>query len=292
MNNPTLLEELTKDFPVEEKLRIREQIDRMNIRNPDDDIYRLMFVLGIWGKYYERIPQKLLDIRQQIDDQNQQMLESLDLRLQLLQISSQEVQEAIDRLDGAPQAIVDKFPTEELAKNIAGTIDKDFIELPLTKVQQEVESLNKTLKVFIGSQTNPNEKKDEDKGLVQKIQEDLSKLEQSANKLSGIKFPKAPSLWRDFQVGLITFGLTLFFCWYSWNRPSMQDMKELLQRESFISQRVTIGSIDGNPYISVPSTNLICKEEKSNGDLFIYLKAKEEPSVTTEFRTDKSNPRN
>jgi hypothetical protein len=272
MNHPTLLEKLLQDFPLEERLRIREEIDRMNIRNPDDEIYRLMIVLGIWTKYYEGIPQKLLNAGKQVDAQNGQMLEAFDMRLHLLQKTAQEVQDAIDRLDGAPQAIVDKFPAEVVSHEIAWRINKDFIELSLTDVQKEIGNLNQTLSKLIAPQGKDG--KPEDKSLIQKVQDDVGRLEKTAEKLSHIKFPRAPSPLRDIQVAFITFSLTLFVCWYAWNRPSMREVKELLQKEAFISQHVTVGTKNGTRCIMVPHETLNRTEEQSNGDVIILLKDK------------------
>jgi hypothetical protein len=122
-HTPTLLEELTKDFPDKMRLAVREALDRTRIQNPNDPIYELMIVLGIWAKYYERIPASVKEAGDGLERKNAVMLTSLDTRMALLQKLAQAIQAAVDQLDGAPKAIVDRFPTESLAASIAAKLD-------------------------------------------------------------------------------------------------------------------------------------------------------------------------
>jgi hypothetical protein len=48
---PNVLEELLKPYPTEIQLKFREALERLHLVNPDDPIFELMLVLGLWATY-------------------------------------------------------------------------------------------------------------------------------------------------------------------------------------------------------------------------------------------------
>lgn len=222
----TLLEELTRDFPNDIKLKIRETLDRTKIRNHDDPIFELMIVLGTWARYYQTIPQGVREAGAAVDARSQESMKSFDTRLALLRGLALAIQNAVDRLEGAPQAIVDKFPAEAMAKNIAAKVDVHFKELPLTRVENAVSSLHGTLKTFVGEEARPEEQRPAVWGLAQRMQDNLDRLQRSAASLAQMKFPDRASVLRDLLFALIGAGIV----WIFGSQAVLRDIREELQK--------------------------------------------------------------
>lgn len=185
----TLLEELTKNFPQSIKLNLRVAMDQTRIRNPNDPIYELMVVLGVWAAYYETIPGKIRDVEKSV-------MQSLDSRIELLQKHARTVQTAVDRMDSLPSQIVDQFPSDTLAASIAKKIDGHFQSLPLTKLERDLKSLENSMRELTGTQ-----------GLTKRVEDTMEDLKKTVKAMADRGFAE-DRLPRDTFI-LIFAGLVL-----------------------------------------------------------------------------------
>jgi hypothetical protein len=266
---PTLLEELTRDFPEKMRLSVREALDRTRIQNPNDPIYELMIVLGIWAKYYERIPAAVKEAGDGLERKNTVMLGSLDTRVELLQKLAQAVQAAVDQLDGAPKAIVERFPIEALAGTIAAKLDARFQALPLTKLEADLRALDRAIKELVGNEGGT--------GLAAKVEAGVKSLEEAVKRLAGAGY--VPDQWpRDVAFTFLGAALAGLAMWFAVVRP-MQGQSEQLEEVTraaynagYITRKAITGSLEGKPLIRVDGGNIEHSEKAKDGTVTIYLK--------------------
>lgn len=199
-----------QELPDRLKVELREIMDALGLVNPQDEVFKLMIVLGLWAKYYQSIPDEIVQAGRQHHQQNEKMLHSLDGRLGSLQKLAQEVQQAVDQLDGAPSAIVECFPSEGLARSIAGKINEHFQKLPLLEVENSVRDLTVALTGFVETSRANHA---ETKGLFQKMHDEIKRLNGLAEDLKDTKFPNQRYLVRDICFLLIGFILCFVLSW-------------------------------------------------------------------------------
>jgi hypothetical protein len=96
---PILLKKLLEPYPAEIQLQFREAIEKLHIQNPNDPIFELMLVLGLWGTYYQKISGQIVAAGEQMKAQNETALKSLDERVRMLQGLTQTIQQATDKLE-------------------------------------------------------------------------------------------------------------------------------------------------------------------------------------------------
>lgn len=265
-----MFQELTKDFPEDIRSRLRECLDRTRIQNPNDPIYELMIVLGTWAQYYQSIPASIKTAGEAVGRQNYKLHESLDRRVEVLHTIAQEIQAAVDQLEGMPKAIVEQFPSEALAKSIARKIDERFHALPTTKLEEELRSLAKVMETVAGT---PGQR-----GLADRLDKGLTSLQESAQRLEkrGLVRDQWP---RDvlFAVlgALLVGGVMWLFAVRPLQKkePEMSDVADLMRREIFLGQRMMLGVNGQNERgMVIPASRIKSMNQESNGDIKVIFK--------------------
>lgn len=266
---PTLLQELIKNFPEKLRLALHEALARTRVKNPNDPIFELMIVLGIWAAYYERIPASLKATGDGLERKNEAMLGSLDVRLELLQKLAQSIQSAIDQLDGAPKAIIERFPAEALAKNIAAKLDARFQSLPLTKLEGDLRSLETAMKTLLGK---PGEA-----GLAEKVDKSLNALTASAQRLAQRGFVE--DRWpRDIGFALLGAVLVAGSMWLVAVKPTQEQRDQLEEATrsaysaGYVLRKAIGGSLNGKPVVQVKGQDIDHTKTAEDGTVTIYLK--------------------
>jgi hypothetical protein len=276
MGDKSMLQELMKDFPEEIRLKLREAVDRTRIQNPNDPIYELMIVLGVWAQYYQSIPASIKAAGESVGRQNYKLHESLDRRVEVLHTIAQEIQAAVDQLEGMPKTIVDQFPSEALAKNIARKIDERFHALPTTKLETELRSLAAAMESVTG--------KSGQKGLAEKLDKELAGLTGCVERME--KKGYAPDQWpRDVlftTVGVLLAGIVMMLCVWLFEKPVQQiqpdmskvdELSALLRKNTFISQYATVQINEKNERVLVvPANRVESATKESDGAIKVILK--------------------
>lgn len=269
MSTSTLLEELTRGFPDKLRLELREALDRSGIRNPNDPVYELMLVLGIWAKYYESIPAAIETAAEEIRSGHQGALASLDGRLEQLRKLAQAIQTAIDQLDGAPQAIVERFPAESLARTIAAKLDARFQAVPLLKLEKDLQTLRSAVEELTG--------KDGGSGLAAKVEQGIKRLEESARKLRDCGY--VPDRWsRDMLFALFGAAVMGTMIWWGAVRPMreqsarLEEVTRAAYSAGYLTRKAAVGLLEGKPAIRVEGTGLDRLEKARDGTVTLFLK--------------------
>ena len=203
-----------------------------------DPLFELMMVLGIWAKYYETIPREMRKVGDTVQALSTRMTESLESRLKRLQTLAQAIQKAIDQLEDVPQAIVERFPSEELARSIAGKIDRQMNDLPLMEGECLIRHLENQLRVFLGEDAKDNYPAV--KGLAVKMQEDLARLQRSAEDLSRMKLPDRASVLRDLAFALLGGAIV----WLFGNYAILRDIRDEFQKQPSMNQQMKTRQTD------------------------------------------------
>lgn len=192
----TKLEELTKDLPPSVRLLIREALDHTNIKNPNDPIFELMMVLGIWARYFQSIPNC-------VEKASNDAGRSFDARLTQFQLLAQQIQSTIDKLEATPKALETLFPSETVARNIAGKVDAHFRALPLMQLESDVNRIEQSLNHLLG--------KKGELGLAARVDNSIGRLEETVKEVKKLDPKRTP--WWKFAVcilagAVLTGGLT------------------------------------------------------------------------------------
>jgi hypothetical protein len=264
---PTLLEELTSQFPDKIRMALLESLRRAKIQNPNDPILELMLVLGIWGKYYEAIPQRIKEAGDDVDQKVMQMINVLERQVLLLYNLSQTVQKAAAQFEGAPQAILDRFPAEKLAGSIAAKLDAQFQKLPLTQMEADLKTLRIAMTPLLGTPWN--------KGIAEQIKQSLDSLQLSTQRLADSGFvPKRGPV--EMAVAASAALLTAAMVWgfvvapMRDREPSMREISHVLREERFISQHVSAGiNEQGMPIMIIPAAQIKSAQKDKAGNLTI-----------------------
>jgi len=204
MVDKTLLDDLTKSLPEETRRKVRELLLRSRIVNPDDPIFELMVILGIWGQYYQSIPAAMNEAGKAADARVKTLVDALMSGIESVRLYSEQASQTIAE---APKALLAKFPADSLAAQIAEKIDKQFDATRLMVLQRELEALRATIgRVVVGEHGKG--------GLAAQLEEGLARLQECADQM--VVSDLIPNRWwRDlgflFCGALIAAGTIWLF---------------------------------------------------------------------------------
>jgi len=257
---PNLLAKLLETQSPEMRLKIREAVERLHIVNPDDPIFELMLVLGLWGTYYQKIPGQVTQAGQDIKRQNAEALESLDERVRMLQGLAQAIHQATDRLTYAGKEIVEGFPVAEIARQITARVDNEIKTLPLKDFEKSVDQAKQTMELC-GSTAQSS---------AQKLQTGVQRVEEAAQQINQLKLPPISFWWTVLWLVIGAAG-PLFFWWFT-VRKNLDRMNYILDQHAYFEDRAWVSAgPNGGSIITVPKENVQATGYDKQGNAVIQL---------------------
>ena len=260
-SEPNPFEAMLKVLPLEIQLEVERVLRGFGITHNDDPLVHVMVALGLFAAYYDKIPQRVRDAGETIASENKAALAALDQRVQTLRGLGTVFQKATDRLGAAPQEIVDRFPTLQIAHQIRDKIEVALKTLPLTQFEAAAKQINGNMGTFV----------QEAKTSQEKIEKDVVRLQKNAADIAKLAIPGI-SIWRDAFFVTVSVVLTAFIMWFFVLSSNQAQVQSVLNYQGFLGTRALTGDINGVPSIVVLRYNLKSYTvDPTTGNLIVQL---------------------